>query len=271
MLNLQTSNALDGLRAALEAPEAQRLAVFRARVMAPLKPFWEPLLRYIPLPPDAGAGDTELDVARAFGYYSPEQDVQAGLAALDRLAQAEAWARCVDAVERSWAALAPEQHGIALEQVRFTFVLANPAILPESTGGYTGSGGTPGLIAMMAWPNDYNLPRLPSATAHEANHNIRFSFEPFTMQTTLGQYMVAEGLAEAFAVELYGEDKLGPWAQALSEEQVTGLIPHYREVINLAGFNEIRGYIFGDWAVAQTGYTAGACRRMPATPWVTGL
>ncbi|MBI2941526.1 MAG: hypothetical protein HYY04_13920 [Chloroflexi bacterium] len=62
-------DALTGLRAALEAPEGRRLDLFRERVMEPLRPFWEPWMRFMPGAPPAGQGDPAMDAARAFGYY----------------------------------------------------------------------------------------------------------------------------------------------------------------------------------------------------------
>lgn len=254
MLNLNAIDGLTGLRAALEAPEAERLDVFRRQVMEPLRPFWEPFLGWMPGRPDTG--DPLLDAARAFAYYVPEGDVAEGRAALERIERAGTWPACVDAVRTAWERLAPAAHGIALDTVNFTFVLGDRKTMTSQIGDYTGSGAMPGTVLIMAWPTDYSLPRMPSATAHELNHNIRFSFEPFTPQTTLGQYMVAEGLAEAFAAELFGDDRLGPWADALTPQQVAEFTPRYRENVELTGFNEVRGYIFGDWSARQFGHAA---------------
>lgn len=45
--------------------------------------------------------------------------------------------------------------------------------------GYSGFGGIPGYILLMVVPNEFNKKRLKSALAHEFNHNVRFTFEPF--------------------------------------------------------------------------------------------
>jgi uncharacterized protein YjaZ len=240
-------DALSGLRAALEAPEGRRIALFRERVMEPLRPFWEPFMGWMPPQPGGDPGDPMMNAARTFSYYTPELDAARGLAALDRFAEAGSWEACLAALRRSWAALEPEAHDIPIAQVRFTLLLGDPAKLGEGMGNYTGFGGAPGIVMVMAWPTDFNLPRLPAIVAHELHHNVRFSWEPFVPHlTTVGQYLVAEGLAEAFAAEMCGEGMLGPWVRALSDEQAQELLPRYRDALDVQGFDTIRGYIFGD-------------------------
>lgn len=257
MFTLHSIDSLTGLRAALSAPEAERLDVFRAQVMEPLKPFWEPFMRWGPPLPNA-TGDPALDAARKFAYYSPEHDVPAGLAALDRLEAAHTWPALVAAVERGWAALDPAAHGVAFAHLYFTFVLGDPKVMQPEAGNFTGFGAMPGTVLVMAWPTPENLPWLPGAAAHELNHNVRFSVEPFArdMNVALGQYLVAEGLAESFAAELYGREGLGPVSSALTPEQFAAVKPRFAEAIRagVRGFDVVRGYIFGDWAAEQFGY-----------------
>lgn len=254
-MELITIDALTGQRAMLEAPEAARMDIFRERVMVPLAPFWEPFLAWGPQVAQDDGVEPALKAARRFGYYSPEQDAASGLRALDRFAEAGTWAECVAAVERAWSALAPEEHGIALAHVRYTLLLGDPAKLDPKLGGYTGAGGWPGMVLAIAWPSDFNLPRLAAVTAHELHHNVRFSYEPFVPhEVTVGQYIVAEGLAEAFAAEQHGEDKLGPWVHALDDDQAAALTSHFRDAIDVRGFDVTRGYIFGDWAAEAFGF-----------------
>lgn len=254
-MELITIDALTGQRAMLAAPTGQRMDVFRERVMTPLAPFWEPFMAW--MPPTEGDEEVEpmLRAARRFGYYSPEQDAEAGLQALDRFAAAGTWAESVAAVERAWATLDPEAYGIVLPTVRYTLLLGDPAKLDPKLGGYTGAGGWPGQVLAIAWPNDFNLPRLAAVSAHELHHNVRFSYEPFVPQTvTVGQYIVAEGLAEAFAAEQHGEDKLGPWVHSLDDDGVAAILPRFRAALDQGGFDLTRGYIFGDWAAQSFGY-----------------
>jgi uncharacterized protein YjaZ len=124
-----------------------------------------------------------------------------------------------------------------------------------------------GYAMVLAWPDGYNLPRLPSIATHEVHHNVRLAFEPWTVGTTVGQYVVLEGLAEAFAAEMVGEGLLGPWPNALSEDELEEVRPVFRDALETSGFDEIRGYIFGDWAASSHGY---AERGLPAGARVPG-
>lgn len=254
MMELITIDALSGQRAALAASPEERMAVFLERVMAPLAPFWEPFIGWLP-PEEGDTTPPALRAARRFAYYTPELDAAAGLRALDRFAEAGTWAESIAAVERAWAALDPEAHGITLPTVHYTLLLGDPAKLDPKLGGYTGVGGWPGQVLVIAWPNDFNLPRLAAVSAHELHHNVRFSYEPFVPQTvTVGQYIVAEGLAEAFAAEQHGEAMLGRWVHSLDDAGAAVILPRFGAALDQAGFDLTRGYIFGDWAATTFGY-----------------
>lgn len=257
MLNLEAINILPALRAALAAPPERQVDLFRAEVMEPLRPFWEPFMSWMPPSTAGDTGDPAMNAARTFGYYSPLLDAERGLQALDLLDGAGSWPAIVEGVERGWAALQPEAHGITIERLRLSFMLGDPNVMNVDAGSYTGFGAVPGLIIVMAWPTDYNLPRLAAATAHELNHNVRFSYEPFIApRASVGQYMVIEGLAESFAGELYGHDRVGPWVEGLSGDEIGALKPRFHSAVEITGFDVVRGYIFGDWGAGSFGYEA---------------
>jgi uncharacterized protein YjaZ len=250
---IETIDALAGLRAALEAPEGQRDEVFRARVMGPTRSCWEPVLGMMSHgapPPD----DPEMDAARRFAMFRPECGVEVGLQALDMFDRAGSWAACTEALRTAERALDPAAHGIQLERTVLILTLFDPQVSNGKMGDYTGSHQA-GLVWVQAWPTDFNLPRLPGAVAHEFHHGVRFRFEPFSPVTTsVGQYVVAEGLAEAFAAQLFGDDKLHPVVNALTDAELDRVRPRFREGLDVTGFNVIRGYIFGDWAAEAAGY-----------------
>ncbi|RIH88298.1 hypothetical protein Mterra_01003 [Calidithermus terrae] len=245
---------IDGLsrqRAALEAPPERRLEVFR-EAMEELGPFWKPFAQR--MPPAGPSGDPALAAAQAFGFYNPTEDVEAGLRALDAFEQAGTWQACVRATQDALARLDPAAHGLEPAPVRFTLLLGSPRVLRPEYGAYTGFQ-APGMALVMGWPNPTGLPRLPVAAAHELNHIVRFQHEPWTPETTVGQYMVAEGLAEAFGVEVAGDESLvGPYSTALSAQQLEALKPRFAEALEATGFDTLRGYVFGDWAAEQFGY-----------------
>jgi uncharacterized protein YjaZ len=76
------------------------------------------------------------------------------------------------------------------------------------------------------------------------------------MTVTVRQYMIGEGLAESFAAELYGSDKIGPWVTEFDESQLDRTKVIFREGLNRAGFDVVRGYIFGGAIAEQSGFTA---------------
>ena len=82
---------------------------------------------------------------------------------------------------------------------------------------------------------------------HEVHHNVRFSLFPFNpMTVTVGEYMIGEGLAESFAAELYGEDVVGFYVTDFDEMELERTRHVIGSALNVTGFNEVRGYIFGD-------------------------
>ncbi|WP_158301635.1 DUF2268 domain-containing protein [Paenibacillus mesophilus] len=237
----------------LEAAPERRMDLYNEMVAEPLRPFWESMLAKMP------PGQDTSDPAALMGVYTPDLDDREGIAAIDWLERADSWRQCLEAIEQAERLLRPADHGIVLDNLLYSLVLANPVKFGHLHG-YTGFGGTPGQAIVLVWPSEYNVPRLPSITAHEYHHNIRLSYEPWSAETTVGQYIVVEGLAEAFAAEMYGADKLGPWVHSLDEEQHERVKPMYREALVTTGFPVILGYMFGNPQAgipAYAGYSVG--------------
>lgn len=128
----------------------------------------------------------------------------------------------------------------------------NPAMMKLSQG-YTGFGGIPGFILVSLWPDDRNLPKLGACVAHEFNHQIRNTVEPWRFDISLAEYVVMEGLAESFAAELYGPDSVGPWVTDASPADVETARQVIGKALDLKGFNEVRAYVFGDEVMAAFG------------------
>jgi uncharacterized protein YjaZ len=131
--------------------------------------------------------------------------------------------------------------------------------------GFSGFGGIPGFIVLVLSPTEYVLKSLEALVVHEFHHNVRFLIEPWPqdMNISVGKYLLDEGLAEAFAAELYGEEYIGPWTKGLSADELSRAIeiimPHVAE----RGFQTASGYLFGDamadmWDYPKTGLPHGA-------------
>ncbi len=161
------------------------------------------------------------------------------------LAQANAWERSKEALEQGFRAF--EGYNIPQRNLVFGLMLADLAHTPLQRG-YSGFGAIPGwIMTMYGVPDAYNLERIHACTAHELHHNIHARIFPVQMTTwTVGEYMIMEGLAESFAQELYGEDKIGYWVTDFDMAQMHATKEIFRGAFDKTGFGTIRGYIFGD-------------------------
>lgn len=202
-----------------------------------------------------------------FGMWgmSPEQlageqhEWAAGL--IEALAQADAWKRAAQALDKGWAAFAGYADCIPLESITFALLIADMSRAPQA-GGYTGFGGIPGwIMTVYGEPTPDNLKKIEACTVHELHHNLGgaagavFAKPGKTMNdVTVGEYMIGEGLAESFAAELYGEDMVGPWVTGFDESQLERTKAIFRQGLNRAGFNVVRGYIFGGELAGEWGF-----------------
>ncbi len=208
-----------------------------------------------------GGGDP-LALAKGWGLYGPDEMANGARAAitsiLDRLDAHDAWTRTAEALQRGRAAFAPYGDRIPLGGVTCGLLIADKGRANPLDRGYTGFGGIPGYVLVVySDPNDYTLPRLGGAAVHELNHNVRFSVFPFNlMSVTVGEYIVAEGLAEAFAAELFGEDLVGYYVTDFDQAELATAQRVIADALDVSGFDAVRSYIFGDTISAQMGRPA---------------
>jgi uncharacterized protein YjaZ len=163
-------------------------------------------------------------------------------AAVERLVKADAWGQIKRDLARAWeyqnAALPGIDHPDRIE-VTLTLGYPDDPVFLERTLGYYGMGSVPGTIWMVAWPTDYNETRIGACAVHELAHNIRTpNVEgPFN----LAEWVVHEGLAEVFTLEVCGRESTGGWYK-----DVTG------KVLDEASDKVIRafgtGSTFRDWS-----------------------
>jgi len=236
-------------RRLLDTPDAaRREAIYREDLLAPFGGLFRAF----------GGGDS-LAQAKAWTLYTSEEFANNArptiVSILDRLASADAWRTTATALERGVAAFAPYADRIALGTVTCALVIAGKARANPLDRGYTGFGGMPGYVLVVySDPNDYTLPRIGGASVHELNHNARFSAFPFNpMTVTVGEYIVAEGLAEAFAAELFGEGVVGFYVTDVAEEDLPAARRTIGDALDVTGFDAVRGYIFGDTIAARMG------------------
>ncbi len=164
---------------------------------------------------------------------------------INSLIAVNAWSEAQKAIEFAMKNL--QKAGIKMpEEITLGIFLGDPVRLAQSEG-YTGAGSMPGYIQIMIAPNAQNLPKLPACIVHEFHHNVLFFNVKWNfMNVTLSQYLAVEGMAESFASVLYGEGFIGPWVTGVKGadlERTRGIIG---KNLDVAGFMEVRKYIFGD-------------------------
>jgi uncharacterized protein YjaZ len=219
----------------------ERESIYRQELLAP----FEGMIRVF------GGGDP-LALAKMWTLYTPEDFASEtrlmieGL--VDQMVAGDAWRRSAAALEQGVAAFAPYADRVPLDAVTCALVLMDANRANPLDRGYSGFGGIPGYVMVTySQANDYTLPRVEGASVHELNHNVRFSVIPFLpMQVTVADYIVAEGLAESFAAELYGEEVVGHFVTDFSEEELTTARRIIGGALEVTGFDAVRGYIFGD-------------------------
>jgi uncharacterized protein YjaZ len=239
-MQLQMIDTYNTYRRLLAEPDAaERERIFRDELVAP----------YAAVVQVFGGGDGVAAFAQwgmTLGLF--EGDRRAATAAVvDTLAAHNAWEQTAQAVADAEAAFAPYADRIPLDTVVYGLLVADMPATPLQRG-YTGFGGLPGYVmTVYSEPNAYNLPRIKGTTVHELHHNVRFTLFPFNpMATTVGEYIVAEGLAEALSAELYGEEVVGFYVTDFDEAELATARRVIGGALDTTGFNEVRGYVFGD-------------------------
>lgn len=215
---------------------------------------WKPMMDVIaPMFKTDPADD--LAVARAWAWLLPE-DLTETPDALRILEAADAWNVGARALAQGVARFEPYADRIPFDAVSGWLVVADPARSDPIGRGYTGAidWTQPRLVTQFDTPNDYNLPRLPGAVAHELHHLVRLRLFPWDVaNTSVADYIIQEGMAESFAVSLYGEEIVGYYVTDINEGDLGTAKGLIRDGLDKTGFDVIRGYIFGDRLAAQFG------------------
>lgn len=147
-------------------------------------------------------------------------------------------------------------------RVEVVLTLGNPddALFVERTLGYYGMGAVPGSIWLCVWPTDYNVSRIGACAVHELAHNLR---SPNVSGFDLAEWIVQEGLAEAFIVEVCGPDSTGAWYADVTGE----LLERTWDVVTGAfgsgeSFADWTPYVMGDLIAARFGRTPAGVPHM---------
>ncbi|MFE7311841.1 DUF2268 domain-containing protein [Streptomyces sp. NPDC057555] len=179
------------------------------------------------------------------------------LPAVRQLRDAGVRDRIEDSLAAAWARIGAAVPGIRhAGTVHVVVVLGDPDDhhLTVRDAGCIGLGGIPGAILLMVWPTDTNVRRIGHVAAHELHHNVRYAnvhWDPTTV--TVGEQVVAEGLAEAFVRELAGEQAMGPWSKTLTGAELDRAYGKVTAGIDVAGMRNLPAYVYGDATAERMG------------------
>ena len=235
----------------LELPQAERENHFIAEVLWPFKDKFQ--TQNIPLKAKE-PGRFDAMMLLSWAHRMPADISEADRPAIAAIGSDELWRSCRDTIEKSLA-MFDAYCRLSVRDYTFTILLGSPhSQMLALNKGYLGDGGIPGYIMMSILPNDYTLPRLSAAIAHECNHNVRFQFAKWSSKTTLADWVISEGLAESFVAELFGRQLLGPWVTETDETALAKIKPVISERLSMTGMAEMAPYLYGDEIAAQQGY-----------------
>ena len=214
---------------------------------AALRDLLAPLYAHVPMPGDP------VDLHHQGGGFRVDRDDERYLRALRRLVEEDVVGQLERELRRASTALAAWKQP---DELQVMFVLGNPddEHLMKVTGGYYGMGGAPGWLYLIGWPDDAVIGRIAHCGVHEFHHRVRYhtvEWNPLTV--TVGEHVVAEGLAEAFVRELSGPDAMGPWSALVTGD---ALEQAYHKIIadfELAGMQHTAAYVLGDSTARRFG------------------
>lgn len=233
-------------RKIMTAPAQKKNDIYRYEMMKPFEKKWA--CYNVPMKAAQPNGYDVIMASEMLGFLLPEkvtQDVEGSIAMLENN---QFWDNCRRSIERSIDCFITAGIDLPVKEYLYTVLLANPkspyTILNDN---YCGDGGIPGYIFTWLVPSEHTMKRLPVALAHETNHNVRFQFEKWRNDISLGAMMVSEGLAENFATFLYGEEEVGPWVSKTDMETLNSYIkPIIREALSVQGLENLTAYLYGD-------------------------
>ncbi|WP_324651389.1 DUF2268 domain-containing protein [Georgenia sp. H159] len=196
-MDITVLDSYDAMRRVLTAPVADRAEIAR--------PFLEEakgMYRYFPGEPDV------VELHHLGGGFRLDADDDRYFPALDLMGQADVWTRVEHALGRALGVQLEAAPGITVpDELVVLIVLAHPdAFFIDTNLGMSANGSVTGYLWINIWPTPEVLERIQATAVHELHHNLRYAnivWDPATV--TVGEHVVSEGLADAFARQLYGD------------------------------------------------------------------
>jgi uncharacterized protein YjaZ len=236
------------MRRILTAPVADRADLLRS-MLEPIRNMY----RYQP-------GETDLVATHLATCGFPlDREEERCLDALETLHAAGAWERMRRALDDALAVLLEAAPGLEEPDITVLFVLGDPGDehFMGPCLGVTGFGGISGQIVITLWPFPENVQRLETNAVHELHHNVRFGpggvvWDPTTV--TVGEHIVSEGLADAFARQLYG-DELGPARIGVPHLHDDEVFDKVLTGLDVTGMENFTAWVHGDPSAERFGLT----------------
>ncbi|WP_147919232.1 DUF2268 domain-containing protein [Ruania zhangjianzhongii] len=236
------------MAAVLDAAPADREDLIRT-MLAPAAG----MFRYFP-------GEVDLAQMHSFSMGFPlDRELGRTREALQQLREADVWTRIHTALNQAAEVQRRALPGIEVPDIMAVLTLgdATDGYFMNEAFGLSGNGGTTGYLMLTLWPTPVNLERIEAAAVHELHHNLRYApggivWDPATV--TVGEHVISEGLADAFARELYG-DRLGytPFGEPhLDDDEV------FEKVVSgltVTGMQNFAAWVLGDAAASRFGAT----------------
>lgn len=234
-----------GIDAVLAAPTDQRATYLRDLLMPMTEQY-----RYFP-------GDVDLVQMHAMGFGFPlDRRIEETRAALELLKDSDAWNRIERALTSAIDLQTNATPGIEVPDITVLLMLGNPDddYFMGPLRGFSGNGSATGFISLTLWPTDENLTRLEAAAVHELNHNLRYApggvvWDPAVV--TVGEQIISEGLADAFARQLYGEDGFTPIG--LAHLQDDAVVRKVVSGLDVRGMQNFTAWVHGDASATRFG------------------
>ncbi|MEV5121247.1 DUF2268 domain-containing putative Zn-dependent protease [Streptomyces decoyicus] len=247
-MSITVLDTYSAMRRILLAPVADRVDLLRS-MLEPTRGMY----RYHP-------GEIDLVALHLETSGFPiDRDEERCLDALETLAAAGAWQRMQRALDDALTVLMEATPGLAAPDITVAFVLGDPGDehFMGPCQGVTGFGGISGHIVITLWPFPENVERLEATAVHELHHNLRFGpggvvWDPMTV--TVGEQIVSEGLADAFARQLYGNE-LGPariGVPHLHDDEIFGTV---LTGLDVTGMQNFTAWVHGDPSAERFGLT----------------
>lgn len=231
----------------LEAPISDRPDALR-EIVAPLQGMFA--VMGMSLRSDGPGEWDAVDLHHQQGGFRVDRDDDRYAPAVARLAEADVVGQVGRAVRAAWRQQQNVTPRIAhVETLHVVIVLGDPddEHFVVRNAGYLGMGGIPGYVHLTIWPTDDNVDKLASCAVHELNHNLRYAnitWDPATV--TVGEQVIAEGLAEAYVRELHGVAAMGPQATTLTGPELDDAYVRITADIDIAGMGNLPPYVYGD-------------------------